>query len=100
MGREEVPAGKMYVVIFWELLTIVACCLLWKLPRTAKGAQVFALVLLGSFPASYTVLMNVVVANVAGYTKRSMSSSGLFVGYCLGKIHSSAVQKHSKVANI
>lgn len=93
------PTGKMYTVIIFQLLTIVASCLLWKLPRTAKAAQVVALVLLAAFPASYTVLMSVVVANVAGYTKRSMSSSGLFVGYCLGEIHHPLVRCSNALTN-
>lgn len=30
--------------------------------------------------------MGLTVANCAGYTKRSVSSSGIFVGYCLGEL--------------
>ncbi|KAL4988559.1 hypothetical protein BDW68DRAFT_176839 [Aspergillus falconensis] len=34
--------------------------------------------------AGYAVLMGLQIANIAGYTKRSLSSSGLYIGYCLG----------------
>lgn len=31
------------------------------------------------------MLMGLQVANIAGYTKRSIASSGFYVGYCLGE---------------
>lgn len=33
--------------------------------------------------------MGLSIANTAGYTKRSVSSSGIFVGYCLGRLANS-----------
>lgn len=45
----------------------------------------FGCYILASFGGAYAVLMGLQIANTAGYTKRSVTSSGIFVGYCLGK---------------
>ena len=67
-----------------QLSTILASLLLWLLPRDAKGGLLYGVFTLASFGGGYAVLMGMQIANTAGYTKRSVSSSGLFVGYCLG----------------
>jgi len=51
----------------------------------AKGGLLFGAFILPSTGSAYVVLMGLQVANVAGYTKKSVASAGLFVGYCLGK---------------
>lgn len=62
----------------------MAALLLWLLPRDNTGGLLFGCYTLASFGGSYAVLMGLSIANTAGYTKRSVSSSGIFVGYCLG----------------
>ena len=67
--------------------TILASLLLWLLPQSATGAKLFAVYILASYGGGYAVLMSLQIANTAGYTKRSVGSSGMFVGYCLGVHH-------------
>ena len=69
--------------------TILASLLLWLLPQSATGAKLFAVYILASYGGGYAVLMSLQIANTAGYTKRSVGSSGMFVGYCLGMHHTS-----------
>lgn len=95
---------RCYLVAITVAMSLLACCLLWQLPISNHGGRLFAVYILASFGGGYGVLMSVsgkwlasaafitkltellqlVVANTAGYTKRSLSSSGVFVGYCLG----------------
>ena len=63
--------------------TLLASLLLWQLPQSSTGAKLFAVYILASFGGGYAVLMSMQIANTAGYTKRSLGSSGMFVGYCL-----------------
>lgn len=79
---------RTYLIFVCQLGTTLGALLLWQLPRSAKGGLLFACYILPSVGASYAVLMGLLLANTAGYTKRSISSSGLYIGYCLGK-HSS-----------
>lgn len=66
--------------------TLLGSLLLWQLPQTSTGARLFAVYILAFFGGGYAVLMSMQIANTAGYTKRSLGSSGLFVGYCLVSI--------------
>jgi len=80
----KVPKMRAYLVAICELGTILAALLLWLLPRGQTGGLLFGVYILASFGGGYAVLMGMQIANTAGYTKRSLASSGIFVGYCLG----------------
>ncbi|PSR80540.1 allantoate permease [Coniella lustricola] len=78
------PDIRTWLEAIGQLATTFAAVLLWKLPESSKGGLLFACYILPSVGAGYAVLMGLQIANTAGYTKRSVASSGLFVGYCLG----------------
>lgn len=67
-----------------QMLTVLSAVLLWTLPLSAQGGLLFACIILPSIGGGYAVLMGLQIANIAGYTKRSVASSGLYIGYCLG----------------
>jgi MFS family permease len=75
---------RTWLIVICQCGTITASILLWRLPRGEKGGLLFACYILASFGGAYAVLMGLQIANTAGYTKRSVTSSGIFVGYCLG----------------
>lgn len=82
----KLPGWRAYLIILCQLGTILASCLLWKLPHSAVGGMLFALYILPSIGAGYAAMMGLFLANNAGYTKRSLASSGLYVGYCFGML--------------
>ena len=63
----------------------MACFLLWFLPFSDSGGMLFACYILSTYGSGYAVLMGVQIANTAGYTKRAIASSGLYIGYAFGK---------------
>lgn len=77
---------RTWLVVGCECGTILASLLLWFVPITVghQGVLLFACYILPSFGGAYAVLMGLQIANTAGYTKRSFTSSGIFMGYCLG----------------
>ncbi|KAG8631567.1 hypothetical protein KVT40_000707 [Elsinoe batatas] len=77
---------RSYLIFGAQVVTTVAAILLWRLPLASKGGLLFSAIILPSVGAGYAVLMGQAVANTAGYTKRSIASSGLYIGYCLGNI--------------
>lgn len=85
---------RSWIYLGGQLLTTLAALLLWLLPLSAKGALLFAVYILPSTGGTYPVLMGLQIANTAGYTKRSLASSGLYIGYCLGQY---CLQTHSAV---
>lgn len=72
------------LVFACQVGTTIAALLLWLLPIEKTGALLFACYILPTTGAGYAVLMGLSLANTAGYTKRSVASSGLYMGYCLG----------------
>jgi len=78
------PGWRSYLVSITVTGTLLASLLLWQLPQTATGGKLFAVYILASYGGGYAVLMSLVIANSAGYTKKSLASSGMFVGYCIG----------------
>lgn len=92
---------RMWIIIITVCGTILGSLLLWQLPLTSTGARLFAVYILASYGGGYAVLMSVQIANTAGYTKRSVGSSGMFVGYCLGKLFSwSSTSLMSVITNL
>lgn len=73
---------RSFLVILAQCGTVLSCFLLWLLPLHKKGGLLFACIILPSTGAGYAVLMGMQVANTAGYTKRTVASSGIFIGYC------------------
>lgn len=75
---------RIYLFIVCVCMTIASCLLLWQLPRSATPGLLVAITFLPSFGGAYALLMGLQIANTAGYTKRSLASSGLFIAWCLG----------------
>jgi|TARA_R110002003_G_scaffold112_11_gene9632 MFS family permease len=75
---------RSWMIFACQMGTTLAALLLWLLPRSQKGALLFACYILPSVGGGYAVLMGLGLANTAGYTKRTVASSGIYIGYCLG----------------
>lgn len=75
---------RSWLIFACQLGTTLAALLLWLLPRSQTGALLFACYILPSVGGGYAVLMGLQLANTAGYTKRSIASSGIYIGYCFG----------------
>jgi hypothetical protein len=76
---------RTIAILFCEILVIIAAFLLWKLPRDATGGLLVGVYLFTGYSGSWGVIMGLSIANSAGYTKRVVSSSAIYVGYCLGE---------------
>ncbi|KAK2812423.1 hypothetical protein FQN50_001424 [Emmonsiellopsis sp. PD_5] len=78
------PSGIIIGSIELGVCILAYNLLLWQLPREQKGGLLFGTYFLASFGGGYAILMGLQVANTSGYSKRSFTSSGIFMGYCLG----------------
>lgn len=77
---------RCIIMLCCQVPTVVASILQWQLPRSNRGGLLFAAYILGSFGGAYCVLLGVVMANSAGYTKRTFNAAGVFIGYCIGNL--------------
>jgi hypothetical protein len=58
---------RTYVIVVCQMGTILAALLLWQLPQSVLGGQLYACFTLATFGGSYAVLMGLQTANTAGY---------------------------------
>lgn len=79
------PNIRSYLVFGALMGTTLSAVLLWKLPLKNLGGLLFATIILPSIGGGYAVMMGLQIANIAGYTKKTVASSGLYIGYCLGE---------------
>ena len=76
---------RTWVASIAGIPTVVAAVMCWRLPASATGARLFAIYLLGGFTSTYAVMIGLQTSNVAGYTKKSVTAAGFFLGYCMGE---------------
>ncbi|POS79157.1 hypothetical protein DHEL01_v202458 [Diaporthe helianthi] len=77
---------RSYIIVGAQVITVLGALLLWLLPKSAVGGLLFGLYILPSVGGGYAILLGLHLANTSGYTKRSLASSGIFIGYCFGNI--------------
>lgn len=76
---------RTYLFVLAMMVAVMSSLLLWLLPVEKRGGMLFAIYVLPSFSAAYAMFMGLQISNTAGYTKKTLSSAGMYVGYCLGK---------------
>lgn len=72
------------MIVICQCVSALSSLLLWQLPLGNTGGLLFAVYILAFFGGSYAVLMGLQTANTAGYTKKSVAASWIFLGYCIG----------------
>lgn len=85
-GKFSHRGWRTYLVVVFQVPILLGSLLLWQLPPSNKAGRLGGLYVLASFAAPYGILMSLQAVNMAGYTKKSVTSSGLFIGYCLGNV--------------
>lgn len=79
-----VPSTRVLMMIFNTAVSTVGMILVWKLD--SQAGRLTGLVLSCVFAVNVPISLSLVSSNVAGFTKRSVISSMIFVAYCAGNI--------------
>ncbi|KAL4813468.1 major facilitator superfamily domain-containing protein [Aspergillus spinulosporus] len=77
---------RCVMMIFNCSVAVVGMTLVWKLDDSHAEARVAGLALASAFAANMPLQMSLISSNVATFTKRSLTSAMLFIGYCIGNI--------------
>ncbi|KOS47343.1 hypothetical protein ACN38_g1675 [Penicillium nordicum] len=80
------PRARIIMMIFNVLISMVGMLLVWKLDEDNQTGRMVGLTLGGIFAVNIPLSLSVISTNVAGFTKRSVTSTLLFVAYCVGNI--------------
>ncbi|KAH8651416.1 MFS general substrate transporter [Xylariales sp. PMI_506] len=77
---------RVAVIVVGELIGMIASIFLYTLPVTAIGGRLAALWIAKVFLGPYIVMLSMMIANVAGHTKKVTVQAIIFVAYCISNI--------------
>lgn len=81
-----VPRTRIIMMILNTVASLIGMVLVWKLDENDAVGRLVGLSLGAVFAVNIPLSLSVISSNVAGFTKRSVTSALLFVSYCLGNI--------------
>lgn len=79
-----IPSTRVLMMILNTAVSMIGMILVWKLD--SQSGRLTGIVLGAVFGVNIPISLSLVSSNVAGFTKRSVTSSMVFVAYCLGNI--------------
>jgi len=80
------PNSRCIVMIAANLICILGAAMLVGLPASNKWGRLVGLWLCYFQGLGFSMSLTMVSSNVAGYTKKQVTGTILFVGYCVGNI--------------
>ncbi|KAL4744406.1 hypothetical protein BDW72DRAFT_212690 [Aspergillus terricola var. indicus] len=81
-----IPRARIVMMIFNVTVSMVGMLLVWQLDPDNQIGRMVGLALGAVFAVNIPLSLSVISTNVAGFTKRSVTSALLFVAYCVGNI--------------
>lgn len=81
-----VPRTRIIMMIFNTTVSLIGMVLVWKLDEDHQKGRLTGLSLGAVFAVNIPLSLSIISSNVAGFTKRSVTSALLFVAYCVGNI--------------
>ncbi|GES62070.1 MFS general substrate transporter [Aspergillus terreus] len=81
-----VPRTRILMMFFNTVVSMVGMLLVWQLDEDNQKGRLTGLSLGAVFAANIPLSLSIISSNVAGFTKRSVTSGLLFVAYCVGNI--------------
>ncbi|KAL5363352.1 major facilitator superfamily domain-containing protein [Aspergillus floccosus] len=81
-----VPRTRILMMIFNTVVSMVGMLLVWQLDEDNQKGRLTGLSLGAVFAVNIPLSLSIISSNVAGFTKRSVTSGLLFVAYCVGNI--------------
>lgn len=81
-----VPHARILSMVVNTLVSMVGMLLLWQLDPSNVAGRVVGLALSVAYVVNIPLSLSLITSNVAGFTKKSVTSATIFVGYCVGNI--------------
>jgi hypothetical protein len=74
------------MMIFNVVVSMIGMLLVWQLDEDNQAGRMAGLTMGAVFAVNIPLSLSLISSNVAGFTKRSVTSALLFVAYCVGNI--------------
>ena len=81
-----IPSSRILGMCLNTVVSIVGLLLIWKLEPDDKVGRMVGLTLAVVYAINLPISLSIVTSNVAGFSKKSVVSSLLFIAYCVGNI--------------
>ena len=81
-----IPSSRILGMILNTIVSIVGLILIWKLDPNDQVGRMVGLTLAVVYAINLPISLSIVTSNVAGFSKKSVVSSLLFIAYCVGNI--------------
>lgn len=78
--------GRTVIMFVVAAPTLAGISMLQALPQTDHWGRCAGVWLVLCVPASYAILLSIISSNVAGFSKKLMTTSMAFVSFCVGNI--------------
>lgn len=73
-------------MILNTVISVVGLILIWKLDPAEQVGRMFGLTLAVVYAINLPISLSVVTSNIAGFSKKSVTSALLFIAYCVGNM--------------
>ncbi|KAF4826800.1 putative transporter [Colletotrichum tropicale] len=80
------PNNRCFMLVLFLLPNVAGAFGLRFVPDDQQVGRLICYYLTGSINASFVLLLSLQTANIAGHTKKVVTSACLFLGYCVGNI--------------
>jgi hypothetical protein len=81
-----IPSSRILGMCLNTVVSIVGLILIWKLDPDDQVGRMVGLTLAVVYAINLPISLSIVTSNVAGFSKKSVVSSLLFIAYCVGNI--------------
>ncbi|KAJ5219563.1 hypothetical protein N7468_008767 [Penicillium chermesinum] len=81
-----VPSCRILGMILNTIVSVVGMLLIWKLNPAEQVGRMVGLTLGVVYAINLPISLSIVTSNVAGFSKKSVTSALLFIAYCVGNI--------------
>lgn len=81
-----IPSSRILGMCLNTVISIVGLILIWKLDPDNQVGRMVGLTLAVVYAINLPISLSIVTSNVAGFSKKSVVSSLLFIAYCVGNI--------------
>lgn len=81
-----IPSTRIVMMVINCAASMVGMILIWKLDQGQPAGQMVGITLGAVFGVNIPLSLSLISSNVAGFTKRSVTSALLFIAYCVGNI--------------
>ena len=81
-----IPSSRIIAMILNTVISVVGLILIWKLDPAEQVGRMFGLTLAVVYAINLPISLSVVTSNIAGFSKKSVTSALLFIAYCVGNM--------------